>query len=370
MKNLIRIEHLTKRYGNYVAVDNLSFTADKGKIYGFLGPNGAGKSTTMNMMTGYLSSTSGTVTIDGFDIVAEPEQAKSRIGYLPESPPVYPDMTVEEYLLFVAELKRVPKRERRKAAEDSMARTEINDVRGRLIKNLSKGYRQRVGLAQAIINDPQVIILDEPTVGLDPEQQKEMFDYIRTLRDDHIVILSSHILSDVSAVCDEVWIINNGRLIASDTPENLRRHAASGQRVTLKVRGDITPGELQERISAADGVTSVEVSAQSGGEMTAVISSDCGEDIRPVISRTVFDLGLDLLSINAEETSLEDVYLTLTAEEPADGQDGGAEEDAAGEEDADMKEEPADEEDGGAENPDGTETGETPEEEADDVSNN
>ena len=317
MKNLIRIEHLTKRYGNYVAVDNLSFTADKGKIYGFLGPNGAGKSTTMNMMTGYLSLTSGTVTIDGFDIVAEPEQAKSRIGYLPESPPVYPDMTVEEYLLFAAELKRVPKRERRKAAEDSMARTEITDVRGRLIKNLSKGYRQRVGLAQAIINDPQVIILDEPTVGLDPEQQKEMFDYIRTLRDDHIVILSSHILSDVSAVCDEVWIINNGRLIASDTPENLRRHAASGQRVTLKVRGDITPGELQERISAADGVTSVEVSAQSGGEMTAVISSDCGENINmmPHTSDGLFYgiVGFDLFQEYQMEKNINHISIEIPA---------------------------------------------------------
>ncbi len=205
---MIEVENLTKKYGSQVAVDNLSFRVERGMIYGFLGPNGAGKSTTMNMMTGYIAATSGTVKINGYDILKNPEQAKKSIGYLPELPPVYPDMTVYEYLRFVAELKKVKKNERQAQIEDVMKQTQIEDVKGRLIKNLSKGYKQRVGLAQAIIGYPEVIILDEPTVGLDPKQIIEIRELIRELAKKHTIILSSHILSEVSAVCDHIMIIS------------------------------------------------------------------------------------------------------------------------------------------------------------------
>lgn len=200
---MIEISHLTKKYGTHVAVDDLNLTIEPGRIYGFLGPNGAGKSTTMNMITGYLGATEGTIKINGFDILAQPEDAKKCIGYLPELPPLYMDMTVEEYLLFAAELKKIPKEKRKLYVEDAMATTKITDMRGRLIKNLSKGYRQRVGLAQAVLGYPEVIILDEPTVGLDPKQIIEIRDLIQSLGKKHTVILSSHILSEVRAVCDK-----------------------------------------------------------------------------------------------------------------------------------------------------------------------
>ena len=205
---MIEVKNITKRYGNHVAVDNLSFQVEKGMIYGFLGPNGAGKSTTMNIMTGYIAATDGTVEINGYDILKEPEKAKKCIGYLPELPPVYPDMTVEEYLIFVAEIKQVKKAERRDQIASIMEQTQIAEVKGRLIRNLSKGYKQRVGLAQAIVGYPEVIILDEPTVGLDPKQIIEMRELIKTLSEKHTIILSSHILSEVSAVCDHLSLIH------------------------------------------------------------------------------------------------------------------------------------------------------------------
>ena len=228
---MIEVENLTKKYGSHVAVDNLSFRVERGMIYGFLGPNGAGKSTTMNMMTGYIAATSGTVKINGYDILKNPEQAKKSIGYLPELPPVYPDMTVYEYLRFVAELKKVKKNERQVQIEDVMKQTQIEDVKGRLIKNLSKGYKQRVGLAQAIIGYPEVIILDEPTVGLDPKQIIEIRELIRELAKKHTIILSSHILSEVSAVCDHIMIISKGKLVASDTPEGLMTLLKGGRQM-------------------------------------------------------------------------------------------------------------------------------------------
>ena len=230
---MIEVENLTKKYGSQVAVDNLSFRVERGMIYGFLGPNGAGKSTTMNMMTGYIAATSGTVKINGYDILKNPEQAKKSIGYLPELPPVYPDMTVYEYLRFVAELKKVKKNERQAQIEDVMKQTQIEDVKGRLIKNLSKGYKQRVGLAQAIIGYPEVIILDEPTVGLDPKQIIEIRELIRELAKKHTIILSSHILSEVSAVCDHIMIISKGKLVASDTPEGLMTLLKGGRQMKL-----------------------------------------------------------------------------------------------------------------------------------------
>ena len=233
---MIEISHLTKKYGTHVAVDDLNLTIEPGRIYGFLGPNGAGKSTTMNMLTGYLGATEGTIKINGFDILAQPEDAKKCIGYLPELPPLYMDMTVEEYLLFAAELKKIPKEKRKPYVEDAMATTKITDMRGRLIKNLSKGYRQRVGLAQAVLGYPEVIILDEPTVGLDPKQIIEIRDLIQSLGKKHTVILSSHILSEVRAVCDYIFIISHGKLVASEETEELVERMSGGQVIELKLK--------------------------------------------------------------------------------------------------------------------------------------
>ena len=237
---MIEVNNLVKKYGDHTAVDHLSFKIEKGKIYGFLGPNGAGKSTTMNMITGYIASTEGTVTIDGHDILDEPEEAKKCIGYLPEQPPLYFDMTVLEYMKFVADLKKIPKDKKASMIEEVMDMVKISDMRNRLIKNLSKGYRQRVGLAEAIMGYPEVIILDEPTVGLDPKQIIEIRTLIKNLKKKHTVILSSHILSEVSAVCDYVLIISHGKLVASDTPENLGKLAEGSNTLDMLIKGDKT----------------------------------------------------------------------------------------------------------------------------------
>ena len=233
---MIEVKHLTKRYGKHLAVDDLSFTVEKGQIYGFLGPNGAGKSTTMNIMTGYLGATKGEVLIDGHDILKEPEQAKKCIGYLPEQPPVYPDMTVEEYLKFAAGLKQISGEEREIQIEKVMGLTKLGEVRNRLIANLSKGYKQRVGLAQAVLGFPEIIILDEPTVGLDPKQIIEIRELIRRLAKEHTVILSSHILAEIREVCDYILIIAKGKLVASDTPENLENAMSGAGHVEIEVR--------------------------------------------------------------------------------------------------------------------------------------
>ena len=233
---MIEVSNLVKKYGDHTAVDHLSFQIEKGKIYGFLGPNGAGKSTTMNMITGYIASTEGKVMIDGHDILEEPEAAKKCIGYLPEMPPLYFDMTVLEYMKFAADLKKIPRNQKDKQIKEVMDMVKITDMKDRLIKNLSKGYRQRVGLAQAILGYPEVIILDEPTVGLDPKQIIEIRDLIKSLKQKHTVILSSHILSEVRAVCDYVLIISHGKLVASDTPDNLERLAAGSNSLLMKVK--------------------------------------------------------------------------------------------------------------------------------------
>ncbi len=306
---MIEVQHLTKRYGTHKAVDDLSFTAEPGRIYGFLGPNGAGKSTTMNIMTGYLAATDGSVLMDGIDIQKEPEKAKRKIGYLPEVPPVYTDMTVLEYLRFAADLKGVRREEREDAVRNVLDATGILDVPGRLIRNLSKGYRQRVGLAQALIGNPDIQILDEPTSGLDPEQQKEMFDYLKTLRKDHTIILSSHILSDVSAVADVVWILNEGKLVASDKPENLQSRMTTSQRVTLRVKG--SRKELEAALRAVPKVTGVSAE-EKGEELIFTITSDSGDDICPAVSRAAVYAGAAVLGMNREEKSLEDVFLSLT----------------------------------------------------------
>ena len=265
---MIEVSNLVKKYGDHTAVDHLSFQIEKGKIYGFLGPNGAGKSTTMNMITGYIASTEGKVMIDGHDILEEPEAAKKCIGYLPEMPPLYFDMTVLEYMKFAADLKKIPRNQKDKQIKEVMDMVKITDMKDRLIKNLSKGYRQRVGLAQAILGYPEVIILDEPTVGLDPKQIIEIRDLIKGLKQKHTVILSSHILSEVRAVCDYVLIISHGKLVASDTPDNLERLAAGSNSLLMKIKGE--KDTIRKALETIEGVTGVEMSYDSDEKLCKI----------------------------------------------------------------------------------------------------
>lgn len=311
---MIEVENLTKKYGSHVAVDNLSFRVERGMIYGFLGPNGAGKSTTMNMMTGYIAATSGTVKINGYDILKNPEQAKKSIGYLPELPPVYPDMTVYEYLKFVAELKKVKKNERQAQIEDVMKQTQIEDVKGRLIKNLSKGYKQRVGLAQAIIGYPEVIILDEPTVGLDPKQIIEIRELIRELAKKHTIILSSHILSEVSAVCDHIMIISKGKLVASDTPEGLMTLLKGGRQMKLSLLGE--QSKVEELLRSMESVKDFSMQPPRAEGMVSVnIRTEDTEDIRVELFHRLAAADMPIMELSLSEKSLEDVFLELTGEE-------------------------------------------------------
>ena len=275
---MIEVKNLVKRYGDHVAVNNLSFTVEEGQIYGFLGPNGAGKSTTMNIITGYLASTEGEVLINGHNILEEPEEAKKCIGYLPELPPVYTDMTVLEYLKFVAELKKIPKDQRKKQILEVMNLVKITDMQNRLIKNLSKGYRQRVGLAQAVLGYPPIIILDEPTVGLDPKQIIEIRDLIKSLGKKHTVILSSHILSEVSAVCDYVMIIAKGQLVASDTPENLSKLMLGSNTVTCTVHG--TRKQLVPALNALDAKEIQYENTPNEEQIKVKITTEKDKDIR------------------------------------------------------------------------------------------
>ena len=317
---MIEVTNLTKKYGDHVAVDRLSFRVEKGQIYGFLGPNGAGKSTTMNIITGYLAATDGTVTIDGKDIQKQPEEAKKSIGYLPELPPLYMDMTVGEYLKFVAELKKVPKAERKKQMEEVMEMTRITDMKDRLIKNLSKGYRQRVGLAQAILGYPAVIILDEPTVGLDPKQIIEIRDLIRELGKNHTIILSSHILSEVSAVCDHIMIIAHGRLVASDSPEGLQKLMSGSMELELSVKGSYEA--VEEALHKLSGVESIEQkgTGEDGCVQIKLVSKD-NADIREEVFYALAEAGLPIMSMQHTEKSLEDIFLELTEDvKPAEVQ--------------------------------------------------
>ena len=315
---MIEVENLTKKYGSQVAVDNLSFRVERGMIYGFLGPNGAGKSTTMNMMTGYIAATSGTVKINGYDILKNPEQAKKSIGYLPELPPVYPDMTVYEYLRFVAELKKVKKNERQAQIEDVMKQTQIEDVKGRLIKNLSKGYKQRVGLAQAIIGYPEVIILDEPTVGLDPKQIIEIRELIRELAKKHTIILSSHILSEVSAVCDHIMIISKGKLVASDTPEGLMTLLKGGRQMKLSVLGE--QSKVEELLQSMESVKDFSMQPPRAEGMVSVnIRTEDTEDIRVELFHRLAAADMPIMELSLSEKSLEDVFLELTEDKENEG---------------------------------------------------
>ena len=252
---MIEVKNLVKKYGNHTAVDHLNFTIEEGHVYGFLGPNGAGKSTTMNIMTGYLGATEGEVLINGHDILKEPEEAKRQIGYLPELPPLYMEMTVREYLEFVAELKGIAKKKRGESINEVEKMVKIWEVENRLIKNLSKGYRQRVGLAQAVLGFPEIIILDEPSVGLDPKQIIEIRELIRQLAKKHTVILSSHILAEVREVCDYILIISKGKLVASDTPENLERNLGDSDLIEIETKAD--PDEVRRILETVDGIQSI-----------------------------------------------------------------------------------------------------------------
>lgn len=308
---MIEVKNLVKKYGSHLAVDHLNFTVESGQIYGFLGPNGAGKSTTMNIMTGYLGATEGEVLINGHNILDEPEAAKHFIGYLPEMPPLYVDMKVREYLEFVAELKKIPKKDRDEQIIKVMDMVKLADVEYRLIRNLSKGYRQRVGLAQAILGFPEIIILDEPTVGLDPKQIIEIRELIRELAKDHTVILSSHILAEIQEVCDYVMIISKGRLVASDTPENLERALSNQQTIEILAKG--SREEISIIAKEIDGVESVEVSeGKEEGTVSAKIMAVAGEDIRENVFLAFAKADCPLLQMMSSRTSLEDVFLELT----------------------------------------------------------
>ena len=310
---MIEVNNLVKRYGDHTAVDHLSFKIEKGKIYGFLGPNGAGKSTTMNMITGYIASTEGTVSIDGHDILEEPEKAKKCIGYLPEMPPLYFDMTVLEYMNFVADLKKIPKAEKKSMVEEVMDMVKISDMRNRLIKNLSKGYRQRVGLAQAILGYPEVIILDEPTVGLDPKQIIEIRDLIKSLKKKHTVILSSHILSEVSAVCDYVLIISHGKLVASDTPDNLGKLAAGSNNLNMLIKGNRS--EIQNALAEVEGIKQIKLEKSSEENIwNASLTLDENKDIREAVFYSMVKADCPILEMKTKRASLEEVFLELEDE--------------------------------------------------------
>ena len=308
---MIEVEHLTKRYGAHTAVDDISFTVEDGCIYGLLGPNGAGKSTTMNILTGYLSATAGTVKVAGHDIAEEPLEAKRAIGYLPEQPPLYPEMTVREYLLFVAELKGVKhKKDRAAMAETAMGRTGLQPVQNRLIRNLSKGYRQRVGIAAALLGEPKVIILDEPTVGLDPAQVIEIRGLIHDLGRTHTVILSSHILSEVQTVCDRVLIISAGKLVAQGTPEELAGQLAA--RGTLSATAQGSREEVLAAAGQVEGLTGLHITAEKGGEVSFTAVCEGGSDLRGELSLALAKAGCPVLSLSTDSMSLEDVFLQLT----------------------------------------------------------
>ena len=318
---MIEVKNLVKRYGTHVAVDHLSFTLEKGKIYGFLGPNGAGKSTTMNIMTGYLGASEGEVVINGHDILKEPEAAKKSIGYLPEIPPLYMDMKVDEYLQFAAELKKISKKDRESQIDRVMELTKLKDVKHRLIKNLSKGYRQRVGLAQAILGFPEIIILDEPTVGLDPKQIIEIRELIRMLAREHTIILSSHILAEISAVCDYVLIISHGRLVAGDTPDNLEKQMKGSERLMIHARGiQSVVGEILSRIPE---IEDVQYTVMEDETTKAEILAAEGADIRETVFDTFAENRCPLLEMTTSKATLENVFLELTQsdEKPVQNKD-------------------------------------------------
>jgi ABC-2 type transport system ATP-binding protein len=310
---LIEVQNLTKRYGRFTAVDDVSFRVERGEIFGFLGPNGAGKTTTMRILTGYMPATDGKAFVAGFDIFDQPVEAKRRIGYLPETPPLYPDMTVGEYLTFVAKIKGVPSGDRKARIKQVMERTWIGEMSSRHCSKLSKGYRQRVGLAQALIHNPDVLILDEPTAGLDPKQIIETRQLIKELAGDHTVVLSTHILPEVSQTCERVVIINRGKVVAVDTPDNLTARLRGSE--TMYVQIDSGGGDAGRALASIAGVTRVVESDRRDGVVGYEVDSERGQDVRRDLARAVVNNGFGLLELRPMRMSLEQVFLSLTTEE-------------------------------------------------------
>ncbi|MDD6235667.1 MAG: ABC transporter ATP-binding protein [Lachnospiraceae bacterium] len=308
---MIEVKNLVKKYGSHTAVDNLSFTLEPGRIYGFLGPNGAGKSTTMNIITGYLGATSGDVIIDGHNVLDEPEEAKKCIGYLPEIPPLYTDMTVNEYLHFAAKLKKLPKDKSEDFIEQAKEMAHVKDVEGRLIKNLSKGYRQRVGLAYAVLGFPDIIILDEPTVGLDPKQIIEIRDLIKELAKNHTVILSSHILSEVSEVCDYVLIISHGRLVASDTIDNLYKYMGKTSELEIQAKAD--EGSFRNAIAEVPGINDTECKTEDDF-VKATIDYDGKDATLEAVFYALAQSRIPVYEMHKITKSLEELFIELTAD--------------------------------------------------------
>ncbi len=313
---MIEVKNLTKRYGDHLAVDNSTFTVNDGEIVGFLGPNGAGKTTTMNMLTGYLSSTEGEIMIDGIDILEDPVHAKMKIGYLPEVPPLYPEMTVNEYLQFACALKKVPAKDRKEHVEKLLKECRIKDMQNRLITNLSKGYKQRVGLAAALAGDPDVLILDEPTAGLDPKQITEFRDLIRSLSKNHTIIISSHIMQEIQAVCDKVIIINHGRIIAIDTPEALSQRIMRNNKLELRIKGP--RAEIISGLKEIPGITSVDITRiREEGSIDIQVETEDEADVREQVFELCSSNNFPILQMNISEMTLEDIFLQITGEREA-----------------------------------------------------
>jgi ABC-2 type transport system ATP-binding protein len=312
---MIEVQRLTKRYGPVTAVNDVSFRVEAGEILGFLGPNGAGKTTTMRVITGFMPPTEGNVLVAGYDVFEKPLEAKRRTGYLPETPPLYPDMTVGEYLKFVARIKGIAGRDVRSRVDEAMKRTRILDVATRHCAKLSKGYRQRVGLAQAIIHNPDVLVLDEPTAGLDPKQIIETRQLIRDLGGSHTIVLSTHILPEVSQTCQRVVIINKGRVVAIDTPDNLTARLRGTETMYLQVAG--APEDVQTALTSLAGVTRVSATSNRDGLTEVEVDSERGVDVRRELAATIVGRGWGLLELRPMRMSLEDIFLSLTTEEPA-----------------------------------------------------
>jgi ABC-2 type transport system ATP-binding protein len=310
---VIEVQHLTKRYGRVTAVDDVSFRVERGEILGFLGPNGAGKTTTMRILTGYMPATEGRAMVGGFDLFDKPIEAKRRIGYLPETPPLYPDMSVREYLDFVARIKGVPSKDRRDRVDTTMKRTHVADMADRHCGKLSKGYKQRVGLAQALIHNPEILILDEPTAGLDPKQIIETRELIRGLAGDHTIVLSTHILPEVSQTCQRVVIINKGRVVAVDTPDNLTARLRGAE--TMYVQVDAGGSDAGEALATIPGVLRVVAAETRGTVVGYEVESDRGTDIRRELARIIVNRGWGLLELRPMRMSLEEIFLQVTTEE-------------------------------------------------------
>ncbi len=313
---MIEVESLTKRYGRTTAVDGVSFRVEKGEVLGFLGPNGAGKTTTMRILTCYLPPTEGTARVAGYDVFAQPIEVKRRVGYLPETPPLYPDMSVRSYLDFCARIKGVPAKERRTRVDDAVEKCRVGDVQRTLIGKLSKGYRQRVGLAQAILHNPDVLILDEPTAGLDPKQIIETRELIRGLAGTHTVILSTHILPEVSMTCGRVLIINKGRVVAEDTPQNLTRRLRGAGTLRVEAQGD--EAGLLAAATAVPGVLAVQRHGVHDGVVALDVESESGKDVRAELARAVVTKGYGLVGLQQMGMSLEEIFLQLTTTDTAE----------------------------------------------------